>query len=211
MLSATVQDGTEPDSQILCDAVIDAQENLQRAGSEAVITEVAADKGYHANAQLAGSDELGLRTYIPEPSLPCQRKWTDKCNEVVRAITNNRRRMKRPKGRQLQKLRSERVERSFAHICETGGARRTWLRGLKKINKRYPVTVAAHNLGLIMRSLFGTGKPREFAALRALQLLQTSTCTALAAIRTTSGFLTTPRRSGEPPCNPRHHPVCVAP
>ena len=119
--------------------------------------------------------------------------------------------MKRPKGKQLQKLRSERVERSFAHICETGGARRTWLRGLKKINKRYRLTVAAHNLGLIMRSLFGTGKPREFAALRALQHLQTSTSTALAAIRTTSGFLTTPRRNGEPLCNPRHHPVCVAP
>ncbi len=41
------------------DAVIDARENLQRAGSDAVIAEVAADKGYHANAQLAGCDELG--------------------------------------------------------------------------------------------------------------------------------------------------------
>ena len=61
VLSATVQDGTEPDSQTLCDAVIDAQENLERAGSDAVITDVAAEKGYHANAQLAGCDELGLR------------------------------------------------------------------------------------------------------------------------------------------------------
>lgn len=211
VLSATVQDGTEPDSQTLCDAVIDAQENLERAGSDAVITDVAADKGYHANAQLAGCDELGLRTYIPEPSSPRQRKWTDKCDEVVRAVTNNRRRMKRPKGKQLQKLRSERVERSFAHICETGGARRTWLRGLQKINKRYRATVAAHNLGLIMRSLFGTGKPREFAALRTFQLLQASASTALAAIRTTLGCLTTRPSSTETHCQPRHHPACLAP
>ena len=56
------------------------------------------------------------------------------------------------------------MERSFAHVCETGGARRTWLRGLEKINKRYSMVVAAHNLGLVMRSLFGSGKPRQLAA-----------------------------------------------
>ena len=211
VLSATVQDGTEPESQTLCDAVIDAQENLQRAGSNAVITEVAADKGYHANAQLAGCDELGLRTYIPEPSSPRQRKWTDKCDEVVRAVANNRRRMKRPKGKQLQKFRSERVERSFAHICETGGARRTWLRGLEKINKRYRMTVAAHNLGLLMRTLFGTGKPRQFAALKPLQLLCSATTAALNAIRTTLTLMTTRLRPNTPRADCRRYSVCVVP
>ena len=211
VLSATVQHGTEPDSQTLCDEIVNAQKNLERAGSDAVITEVAADKGYHANAQLAGCDELGLRTYIPEPSSPRQRKWTDKCDEVVRAVTNNRRRMKRPKGRQLQKLRSERVERSFAHICETGGARRTWLRGLKKINKRYSVTVAAHNLGLLMRTLFGTGKPREFAALRALKSLHSSASKGLNAISAIMTDLRTRPRSDDHHRHSRHHPVCVAP
>ena len=71
---------------------------------------------------------------------------------------------RRVKGKRLQRLRSERVERSFAHVCETGGARRTWLRGLEKVNKRYGLVVAAHNLGRIMRSLFGAGKPRQFSA-----------------------------------------------
>lgn len=65
---------------------------------------------------------------------------------------------------QLSGRRQERVERSFAHVCETGGARRTWLRGLAKINKRYSMVAAAHNLGLMMRKLFGSGKPREAAA-----------------------------------------------
>ena len=45
-------------------------------------------------------------------------------------------------------------------MCETGGARRTLLRGKLKINKRYLIHVAARNLGLMMRDLFGIGKPR---------------------------------------------------
>ena len=52
------------------------------------------------------------------------------------------------------------MERTFAHVCETGGGRRTWLRGLAEVTKRYVVQVAAHNLGLLMRKLFGVGKPR---------------------------------------------------
>jgi hypothetical protein len=34
------------------------------------------------------------------------------------------------------------------------------LRGLVNVCKRYVVQVAAHNLGLLMRKLFGIGKPR---------------------------------------------------
>jgi len=52
------------------------------------------------------------------------------------------------------------VERSFAHVCETGGARRCWLHGILKVSKRYLLQVAARNLGLIMRNLFGMGTPR---------------------------------------------------
>ena len=73
---------------------------------------------------------------------------------------DNRRRLKGDRGKRLQKKRSELVERSFAHICETGRARRSWLRGLEKVNKRYKIVAAARNLGLVMRKLFGIGKPR---------------------------------------------------
>jgi hypothetical protein len=52
------------------------------------------------------------------------------------------------------------VERSFAHVCETGGARRTWLRGRDEVTKRYLITVAAHNLAQVLRKLIGVGKPR---------------------------------------------------
>ena len=45
-------------------------------------------------------------------------------------------------------------------MCETGGARRSWLRGLERVSKRYTIHAAARNLGVIMRKLFGIGTPR---------------------------------------------------
>lgn len=75
-------------------------------------------------------------TYIPEPKLHADRKWTDKPEAVKGAVLNNRRRMHRGKGKQFQRQRSEKVERSFAQVFETGGSRRAWLRGVEKIHKR---------------------------------------------------------------------------
>ncbi len=39
-------------------------------------------------------------------------------------------------------------------------ARRSWLHGLEDVTKRYLMYVAGKNLGVIMRTLFGMGKPR---------------------------------------------------
>jgi hypothetical protein len=39
-------------------------------------------------------------------------------------VINNRRRTRCARSKRLQRLRSERGERSFAHVCDTGGARR---------------------------------------------------------------------------------------
>ena len=164
ILSATVYSGTEGDSQTLLASVLTAQTHLEQSGSSAEIEEVVADKGYHTNEQLAGAEEMDLRTYIPEPNARYPRRWTDKPAEQQRAVANNRRRMSRAKGKGLQRERSEKVERSFAHVCETGGARRTWLAGLEKINKRYLIVAAARNLGLLMLNLFGIGKPRTLQA-----------------------------------------------
>ncbi len=66
----------------------------------------------------------------------------------------------------MQKLRSEKVERTFAHVCETGGARRSWLRGLLEVGKHYLVAVAGHNPGVMMRHVFGRGTPRGLQGLR---------------------------------------------
>ncbi len=159
VLGAIVYEGTASDSGTLMPSIAAAQTNVIRAGSDAEIQEVAADKGYHANQTLVDCEQFGVRTYIPEREIGT-RRWTDKIPEAESAFRKNRERVRRAKGKQLQRKRSELVERSFAHVCETGGARRTWLRGKEKINKRYLVHVAARNLGLLMRDLFGIGKPR---------------------------------------------------
>src|SRR3954453_19483538 len=123
--------------------------------------DVAADKGYHSNGTITELREhTTYRTYIPEPEQKHDRVWTDKPPEQKAAVYANRRRTRGERGKKLQRLRSERVERTFAHVCETGGARRTWLTGIGDVTKRYAAQVAAHNLGLLMRKLFGVGKPR---------------------------------------------------
>ena len=165
VLGASIHPADKADSATLVDSVLQAQVNLASAGSTQEIEEVAADKGYHKAETLAECEEWNTRTYIPEP----QRKpydWEDKPEEWRHATEGNRRRTKGAKSKRLQKKRSELVERSFAHICETGGGRRTWLRGLADVTKRYLVQVAAHNLGLLMRKLFGVGKPRVLQGAR---------------------------------------------
>jgi hypothetical protein len=56
--------------------------------------------------------------------------------------------------------RGERIERSFAHLYDTGGMRRTHLRGHTNILKRVLIHAGGFNLGLVMRHLIGVGTPR---------------------------------------------------
>lgn len=100
------------------------------------------------------------KTYIPEPR--DRRRWTDKTEEQQASELQNRARTQRAYGKRLQRLRSELVERSFAHICDTGGGRRSWLHGLENVRKRHLLAAAAPNLGLILRKLLGAGKPRAY-------------------------------------------------
>jgi transposase len=159
VLAATVHPADQADAATLLDSVLHAQVNLLRAGSEQEIEEAVADKGYHKAQTLAECEQFQTRTYIPEPK-GRDYNWTDKPEAHRQATLRNRRRVKGSRSKRLQRKRSEYVERSFAHVCETGGGRRTWLRGLENVTKRYVLQVAAHNLGLLMRKLFGIGKPR---------------------------------------------------
>jgi transposase len=165
ILGAEIYHANEADTQTLEDSVQQAQTNLREAGSATQIEDVVADKGYHANETLSElSEHTPCRTYIPEPESKHPRVWTDKPPEQKAAVYANRRRTRGQRGRKLQRLRSERVERTFAHVCETGGARRTWLHGIDKLRKRYSIAAAAHNLGCLMRALFQMGTPRGLQA-----------------------------------------------
>ena len=160
ILAAEIYPADHGDTQTLLDSVLEAVENVKQADSEIEIEEIVADKGYHGAETIELAEDLNFRTYIPEPKRPHRARWTDKPPEFQQAVYANRRRLKRGKSRKLQRLRSERVERSFAHVCDTGGMRRSWLKGVLDVSKRYLIAAAAHNLGRIMRKLFGVGKPR---------------------------------------------------
>lgn len=182
VLAAEVTPANHGDSQTMVDSVMQAQVNLKQAGSQQQIEEVAADKGYHGAATLELCEALNLRTYIPEPKRKHRSRWIDKPAEFQHAAYGNRRRIRRDKSKQLQRRRSELCERTFAHICDSGGMRRTWLKKLVNVTKRYLIAAAAHNLGRILRKLFGVGKPRAlqgeggFAALMQLLSSATSIC-----------------------------------
>jgi hypothetical protein len=161
VLSAMIYPADQGDSETLAESVVQAQKNVINAESPANIAEVVADKGYHAAETLALVNEmLGVRTYVPEPKRKSPWKWSERSAAERCAVTANHRRVRGARSKTLQRRRSELVERSFAPVCQTGGARRCWLHGLPKVSKRYLLQVAARNLGLIMRKLFGMGTPR---------------------------------------------------
>jgi transposase len=111
------------------------------------VEEVVADKGYHSNEVAVGFAEMGVRTYVAEPERGAPH-WDGKQAEK-QTVYANRRRIQGERGKRLQRQRGARIERNFAHQFDTGGLDRLYVRG-----------TAACNLALLMRSLYGAGKPR---------------------------------------------------
>jgi transposase len=134
------------------------------------VAEVVADKGYHSGEVLQDLHDGEVRSYIPEPDRG-RRNWKGKGKaEEQKRTYENRRRVRGNRGKQLQKIRSELTERSFAHMYETGAMRRVHLRGRENILKRLLIHGAAFNLSLILRKSIGVGKPRQLQGLY-LQLI----------------------------------------
>lgn len=189
ILAARVLHATEADSATLLVSVQAAQANLEAANCCVEIQEAVADKGYHKAEVLAEARAAGLRTYVPEPRVQGgKRRWARKPPEWKDAVYANRRRVRGERSKKLQRQRSERAERSFAHTCETGGGRRAWLRGLENVDRRHLMQALARNLSLLVRRLFGIGTPRslqgaEGRAAAAVALL----LTVLAAMRRLGG------------------------
>ena len=160
IVATTVTFADKSDPQSAPDTLSLAEANLVLAGSETEIEEAVMDKGYHDVDLLAGMARHGVRTYIPERRQKI-RRWTNKPVEQEQAFRANRRRVRGSKGRQLNRWRSERCERTFAHVCETGGGRRAWLRGQTNVSKWHTLKCAAYNLGLLLRKVWGYCKPRN--------------------------------------------------
>ena len=138
-------------------AAVNHEEAGERVNPEGP-AEVVTDKGYHSNAVVVGLQQAAVRSYIPEPERG-RRNWVGKRAEQA-AVYGNRRRIRGRRGKALLRRRGELVERSFAHVYETGGMRRTHLRKHENILKRLVIHVSAFNLSLIFRQQLKVGTPR---------------------------------------------------
>ena len=163
IVAVTIQGADEGDTQTLPDTLAEAVEQLDQVTNAdgepvALADEVVADKGCHSRAIVLELNTHGFRTYISEPDRG-EQSWIDQA-DARDAVYGNRRRIRGDRGKQLLRRRGEHVERSFAHAYDTGGMRRTHLRGTTNILKRVLVHVSGFNLGLVMRQLLGVGTPR---------------------------------------------------
>ena len=162
LVAVTLQGADVGDTTSLVATAIAAAEQVEAAHAQsdtpAELTEIVADKGYHSNQTMVDLAAVDVRSYIAEPDRG-RRDWT-KTPEAQAPVYGNRRRVRGARGRQLLRQRGESVERSFAHLYDTGGLRRTHLRGHSNILKRLLIHAGAFNLGLLMRQVFGRGTPR---------------------------------------------------
>lgn len=182
ILGMSLNGGTDGDTKTIEETVADTEAKLEQVRDEvddetakqiaSHIEELTADKGYHSNDVLVKLSDSNIRTYISEPKRKGRRRWDGKIAER-NAVYRNRRRVKGTKGKALLRRRGEVLERPMAHLFNSGGMRRTHLRGHDNIKKRLVVHAAGLNLSLIMRTLFGVGKPRVLqgrtAAMEALR------------------------------------------
>jgi len=101
---------------------------------------------------LVAMGNSGVRAVIREPE----------CDLVYA----NRQRVRSEHGHGLSSPRSERVERSFAHMCASGGMQRTHLPGRDNILKRLLIHAAAFDIALLGRKLYRIGSPERFRGLQ---------------------------------------------
>jgi hypothetical protein len=112
--------------------------------------------------ELQALQQEGIRTVISDP---IDSRRMDKLEpQQQRAVRAAQRSVKSKLGKALLRRRGMHIERSFAHILDCGGMRRTTLRGWENLNKRFKLAAAFYNLSQLMRKLFRFGTPKQLAA-----------------------------------------------
>jgi transposase len=170
LLAVTLQGGSAGDTNTVHETLTQCGEHIREVAADTDDktrteqmnpegpAELVLDKGYHSNDVLVVLKEVQVRSYCSEPDRG-RRKWVGKEEEQA-AVYQNRRRIRGERGKRLLRKRGELVERSFAHLYETGGMRRTHLRHHDNIIKRLLIHAGAFNLSLVIRKLSGCGTPR---------------------------------------------------
>ena len=166
VVQAEVHPGDQADHKEVAMRILEAQQTINQACEQPLdtltATSVTSDKGYYAVDQLQALQQEGIRTVISDP---LDHRRVDKLEaQQQRAVRAARRSVKSQSGKELLRRRGMQIERSFAHILDCGGMRRTTLRGWENLNKRFKLAAAFYNLSQLMRKLFGFGTPKQLVA-----------------------------------------------
>lgn len=160
--------GDERDARGLADRIYEAAGRVSTAKApEAALEQMptdllVADMGYYDLPELEALQATGIRTAVPDPvarrrvgALPAA------AQQVVRRAART---LRSATGTALMRQRGERAERTFVHVLDYGGARRTTLRGRDNILKQYLLRVCGFNLALLLRRVAGIGTLKQMCA-----------------------------------------------
>jgi transposase len=166
IVQADVHPGDQADHKEMATRVLEAQQTINQASGAKpdtlTVTSVTSDKGYYAVTELQALQQEDIRTVISDP---IDHRRVDKLEpQEQRAVRAARRSVKSKSGKDLLRRRGMHIERSFAHILDAGGMRRTTLRGWENLNKRFKLAAAFYNLSQLMRTIFGFGTPKQLEA-----------------------------------------------
>ncbi len=161
VVSARLDGADVGDTTTVIDTVVDAPEQPGTRRRPAPARERIPTRD-PSSRTLLDLHALDVRPSAPtSPNWPRgRRQWRDV--PEAQALVYANRRLRGARVGRLRRHRAAYVERSFAHLYETGGMRRTHLRGHQHSLKRLLVHPDAFNLGPILRQLTGRGTPRGF-------------------------------------------------
>lgn len=166
ILQAQVLPGDHRDSEDLSARVLEAVVSVQaatRADPDTVPETLTADKGYFSLREIELLQELTIKTVISDPHRGRRRR--DKLDAAQsQALARAQRSVQSKYGKRLLRKRGQHIERSFAHVLDAGGMRRSTLRGLENLNKRHQIAAACYNLSQLLRRLYGVGTPKQWGA-----------------------------------------------
>ena len=113
VVAVTVQGAEAGDTKTMDKTLRMAREEVSAVQPGAEVREVVAEKGYHSTKIALELKQQGFRKYVSEPERK-GRRWKRRV-DAQRAVYGNRRRLRGVRAPRLQRQRSERVERPFAH------------------------------------------------------------------------------------------------
>lgn len=167
VVQAEVLPGDQADHEQAAARIFQAQQTLNQVQGQddycLTIQSATADQGYFEAAEIEALHQEGIKTVMGDPVK--RRRMENLPVETRQAVLAAKKAVSSRQGKALLKRRGMHLERSFAHLLDCGGLRRTTLRGLQNLNKRFKLGAAIYNLSQLMRKIFGFGTPRQLEAM----------------------------------------------